>query len=397
RPYRSVGMTILEDREISYRIWRREAGSSTWTEIERKPQSPASNEGESFFDTLPAPGVTYDYQVVAYDPGTGLGYGEPAPIVQGSRQSAPDAPAITSLSSSSHPAGTWARTRTVQATWSATGDGALTYYWVINQESNTVPGDGSSSTAGTTLTPETLPGNGVYYLHVAAKDTSNRWSSVARLTLRADDSAPSVSDDMGSTVFSGVKNVRITATDAHSGVGGITYQVDGGPEITSDGTAVTVSLYPGNTQLRYRATDRAGNPSSWVARTVSGTTILAAVQGDNRYATAISASSRIYPGAMPAGPDGNRTVIIASGANWPDALAASGLAGAHRGPLLLTDPATLPAAVADRIKSLGANRAIIVGGTAAVSSTVQNAVGAAVGGTTRVSRIQGSNRYLTSD
>ncbi|MDP2400444.1 MAG: cell wall-binding repeat-containing protein, partial [Actinomycetota bacterium] len=64
-------------------------------------------------------------------------------------------------------------------------------------------------------------------------------------------------------------------------------------------------------------------------------------------------------------------------------------------PLLLTDPNALPAAVADRIKSLGANRAIIVGGTGAVSSAVQNAVGAAVGG--GVSRVQGTNRYLTSD
>ncbi|MDP2402000.1 MAG: cell wall-binding repeat-containing protein, partial [Actinomycetota bacterium] len=163
------------------------------------------------------------------------------------------------------------------------------------------------------------------------------------------------------------------------------------------GDQTVITLYPGTTKLEHRARDAAGNESTWKFRNFSITTKQTPVQGDNRYATAIAASKQVYPGKMPAGPDGNRTVVIASGANWPDALGASGLAGAHRGPLLLTDPTTLPSAVAKQILDLGADRAIIVGGTGAVSTGVQASVASAVGGSSRVTRIPGANRYATSD
>lgn len=59
----------------------------------------------------------------------------------------------------------------------------------------------------------------------------------------------------------------------------------------------------------------------------------AEVEGVNRYLTAIEAAKKAYPG-------GARTVVLATGTNWPDALGGAALAGARNGPSLLTPPIT---------------------------------------------------------
>lgn len=71
-----------------------------------------------------------------------------------------------------------------------------------------------------------------------------------------------------------------------------------------------------------------------------------------------------------AGWSSSDTVILASGKNFPDALAASALAGANGCPVLLTDPAYLSDQTRSEIQRLGAHTVYIVGGSAAVSDTV---------------------------
>ncbi len=111
------------------------------------------------------------------------------------------------------------------------------------------------------------------------------------------------------------------------------------------------------------------------------------LEGSDRYLTAIRASQAAFP-------DGSDVVIVASGANFPDALAAAGLAGAYDAPLLLTAPTSLSASVKAEIERLGATRCFIVGGTPAVSHGVETALGAHGG--PGVVRIAGADRYATA-
>lgn len=115
---------------------------------------------------------------------------------------------------------------------------------------------------------------------------------------------------------------------------------------------------------------------------------LARIAGFDRYQTALEASRRGFPVGAP-------TVVIATGANWPDALGGSALAGAAHGPLLLTRPDMLGSALGAEIRRLGATKAYIVGSTAAVSSAVEDALTSLLG-SDRVVRLGGANRYQTA-
>lgn len=115
-------------------------------------------------------------------------------------------------------------------------------------------------------------------------------------------------------------------------------------------------------------------------------TTVGRVSGADRYATAIAASAAHFPTAD--------TVLIATGAAFPDALAASGLAGALEAPLLLVRPdLPLPAGLLTEIDRLGASQAIVIGGRNAVSDNVVSALRSA--GLT-VSRVEGADRYDTA-
>src|SRR5688500_9777541 len=111
------------------------------------------------------------------------------------------------------------------------------------------------------------------------------------------------------------------------------------------------------------------------------------VAGADRFGTAAAACTEAYE-------DGTSTVIIATALNFPDALAASGLAGANAACILLTGVDDVPAATEAAIGDLGASTAIIVGGTAAVSQAVEDTLRDEHGLT--VSRVAGDDRYETA-
>ena len=87
------------------------------------------------------------------------------------------------------------------------------------------------------------------------------------------------------------------------------------------------------------------------------------------------------------------TVIVASGGNYPDALAASGLAGVLDAPIVLTDGNTLSVQASARLTSLAPSRIIVAGGRAAVSDGV---VAALRGICPDVERVAGETRVDTS-
>lgn len=115
------------------------------------------------------------------------------------------------------------------------------------------------------------------------------------------------------------------------------------------------------------------------------------ISGADRYATAAAISAHRFTD-----PTKVSTLVVATGTDFPDALSAAPLATKFGGPLLLTSPTALPAATTTEIKRLKPSKILIVGGTGAVSTTVESALKSLVttGGT--VQRLSGTDRYATS-
>jgi len=118
------------------------------------------------------------------------------------------------------------------------------------------------------------------------------------------------------------------------------------------------------------------SPSGFAA----GTTRLS---GASRYDTAIQVSKQYAPG-VPA-------VFVATGTNFPDALSAAAAAASLGGPLLLTTPTSLPAAVKAEIQRLAPAKIYVIGGTGAVSASVASELAKIA----PVTRFGGANRYDT--
>lgn len=112
------------------------------------------------------------------------------------------------------------------------------------------------------------------------------------------------------------------------------------------------------------------------------------VAGDTRYDTMSELISNV------GGWSASDKVILASGANYPDALSASALAGVHDTPIILTDPTELSSKAAATIKQLGPSTIYVVGGPSAVSDEVLQAANNICGSNTI--RLYGSTRYETS-
>jgi putative cell wall-binding protein len=132
--------------------------------------------------------------------------------------------------------------------------------------------------------------------------------------------------------------------------------------------------------------------------TTAGYTVPPAISGPDRYATA-AAIAKAAAAIKPAGTVGGlKVAILATGLNFPDALAAGPAAYFGHLPILLTDPNTLSASASSAITSQGITGVIIVGGDNAVSSAVETAVQAlTVGGSpVATARIDGATRFATA-
>lgn len=133
-----------------------------------------------------------------------------------------------------------------------------------------------------------------------------------------------------------------------------------------------------------------GAVSDAVAQTLKGLTTtgdLQRVGGSNRYDTA----------ALLAGyyPTGGPVAYVATGEDFPDALAGAAIAGRDNAPVLLTTATRLPAQTASALAALQPNRIVVLGGTGAVSSTVAAQL-ARYARSGAVTRLQGSDRFATA-
>lgn len=109
--------------------------------------------------------------------------------------------------------------------------------------------------------------------------------------------------------------------------------------------------------------------------------------GKDRYATGHKVVEHAFPSA--------ETVFIATGADFPDALAASGAAGLLEAPVMLVDGQknTLSASVNNQLRSLKASKVVLIGGSGAVTSGIQNQL---KDKGYSVSRLGGADRYATA-
>jgi putative cell wall-binding protein len=107
--------------------------------------------------------------------------------------------------------------------------------------------------------------------------------------------------------------------------------------------------------------------------------------GANRFATAARISAATFEPGVP-------VAYVATGGNYPDALAGGAAAARAGGPVLLTTPDGLPAETAAELARLQPGRIVVLGGTAAVSDTVL----AQLGTYAPTSRTAGPDRFATA-
>ena len=124
---------------------------------------------------------------------------------------------------------------------------------------------------------------------------------------------------------------------------------------------------------------------------------VARVGGADRYLTNASSYHRAYNAEadQPASVDGRRTAFLVSGNSYADAISAGPVSSRERVPLLLSDPATLPASTREILTQygLGITQVLVVGGPQAISEEVVGQL-QAIGMSVR--RVAGADRQATS-
>ena len=111
------------------------------------------------------------------------------------------------------------------------------------------------------------------------------------------------------------------------------------------------------------------------------------IAGTNRYATAAAVSRSAYSAGV-------STVYVATGTNFPDALAAGAAAAERHAPLLLTAPTSLPAETATELARLQPASIIVLGSSGAVADSVASSLRSFTPGS--VTRLAGATRYETA-
>jgi len=158
----------------------------------------------------------------------------------------------------------------------------------------------------------------------------------------------------------------------------------GGPTASAAVVAEVTRLHPGKIILVGGAAVLADSVGAQLGPLASaGWERLA---GPDRYATAAAISAATFTPGVP-------VAYLASGVTFPDALTGYALGALNGGPLLLTDPDTLPSVVGAELSRLRPRRVVIVGGPGDVSAGVAAAVATKV---PRVSRVPGDSWAATN-
>ncbi|WP_298891009.1 cell wall-binding repeat-containing protein [uncultured Serinicoccus sp.] len=110
------------------------------------------------------------------------------------------------------------------------------------------------------------------------------------------------------------------------------------------------------------------------------------IAGEDRYGTAVLLSRTFAPGV--------EAVFVATGVDYPDALAAAARAGSIGAPVLLTTSDRLPAATAGELERLDPQEVVVLGGDGAIEDAVVEAIEESARVDAR--RLAGEDRYATA-
>lgn len=166
-----------------------------------------------------------------------------------------------------------------------------------------------------------------------------------------------------------------------------------GPLLLTDGEALTIDLIFEIGRLgasKVYILGGTGAISAGVEATLNdvfGVRQVIRLAGDDRYETAHEIADEVI---KLEGCDFSGDALVATGANYPDALGASPIAAANVMPVLLADPTSGEVYVPAEVMS-----ATILGGTGAVSGVAEEALRAELGDDS-VTRIGGADRYATA-
>jgi subtilisin family serine protease len=173
--------------------------------------------------------------------------------------------------------------------------------------------------------------------------------------------------------------------------GGPAAAVGGGPLLFADSTSLPAATVAELVRLQPGRIVVLGGPaavSSRVFRALDAYTpgTVTRVYGADRYGTAAAISAATFAPDAP-------VAYIATGASYPDGLAAGAVAAGQRAPLLLTRPDVVPAEILAELQRLSPARIVVMGGTSAISDAVLAQLRAIA---PDVQRITGPDRYDTS-
>lgn len=403
RPVRAVGSASPEERVISYRIWRRPTGAPAWTELLR-----AGDGDLSHVDTSAVAGVQYEYAVAAHDPVPGSGYGQPV-IAQGLRPTS-IVVAFTLTADATTIKRRWPvrlsyRAENISPAEHITGITLRDSFGAISgPDVFTALAPGQFAVAGRDRFPRA---SGEITAALTGSAGSGPVESTVGLRVTVTDPPPRVSGaDRIATAIAvareafpeGARNVIITTgwdypdalsaaalagaldapillvraassgADVLQAIGelGVTRAyIVGGASVVSDNVLNEIDALPGVSVTR--------------------------VSGANRFATAGAVARKVSEITSPT------TVFVATGFDFPDALAASSLAARGRWPILLTNRDTLHSETDALLRSIRPARVVVLGGDAVISLAVENAIrGNTAYGSPQVIRRGGSNRYETA-
>ncbi len=184
------------------------------------------------------------------------------------------------------------------------------------------------------------------------------------------------------TYANGATNVYLAtgATFPDALAGAALAAVAGGPLLLTNATTLPTATAAEITRLHPSAIVVLGG-SAAVSDSVANAAVQAAggaalsrLQGADRYATADAVASVLVQ--VGGGTSASHGVLLATGLDFPDALAGAALAGASDRPLLLVPKTYVTPHTWQTIQDLGAPSAVVLGGTNAISTAVADGLAA---------------------
>ena len=316
------------------------------------------------------------------------------------------APAISGRSPASGATGVSYEAPAVVATFNEPVTGVSASTFVLKSASgaaiaSTVTYDASTRRA--TLKPKVnLAGEAKYTatLTSAVKDATGNALATTSWTFTTGKTAPRIWGDdryatatalSASTFKAGAPVVYIATggTFPDALAGGPAARIKGGPILLALSTSIPDATKAELARLKPAQIVVLGGPNAIADRVLTDLRAYTAgsvsrVWGADRYATAAAISAATFSSAS--------VVYVATGENFPDALAAGAVAAAAKAPLLLVRAGSIPAQTAAELARLKPARIVVVGSAGAVSE----GVAAALATHATVSRVSGADRYASA-